>query len=188
MHKQQRGFTLIELVIVIIVLGVLSATAVPKFLNLREDAEISRVKALGAAYQQAVNFINVRWNMLGVKGGYSNMPGFANGEVDVSDTGFPIGTDKGGASGNMTHPKNIGRGEKACVSLWTTLLETPPTVSLINDGSDFQAYRKTAGSGSDFTQCHYIYRALGDEAGDIETAKISIKYDSVTGKVTTTIQ
>lgn len=186
MHKQQSGFTLIELVIVIIVLGILSATAVPKFLNLRQDAEISKVKALGAAYQQAVSFINMRWHMLGVKGGYVNMPGFGDGDIDVSDTGFPIGTDKGNSSGVMGEPRNIGKGDQACVDLWSSLLETPPSVSL-SDDADFQAYR-TGSNGSNLTECHYIFRALGDTATTIVNAKISIKYDSVTGKVTTTVQ
>ena len=187
MKKQQSGFTLIELVIVIIVLGILSATAVPKFINLRDDAEISRVKALGAAYQQAVSFINIRWNMLGVKGGYVNMPGFGDGTVDVSDTGYPIGTNKGNSSGFMSQPRNIGKGNQACVNLWDSLLETPPSVSLTDDGSDFQAYRRGS-NGSNLSECHYIFRVLGDTATTIENAKVSIKYDSITGKVTTTIQ
>ena len=36
--KNQNGFTLIELVIVIVLLGVLAAIAVPRFVNLEEDA------------------------------------------------------------------------------------------------------------------------------------------------------
>ena len=37
--KKQAGFTLIELVIVIIILGILAVTAAPKFLNLQDDAK-----------------------------------------------------------------------------------------------------------------------------------------------------
>ncbi|MFT5805983.1 MAG: MSHA pilin protein MshA [Moritella dasanensis] len=37
--KINSGFTLIELVITIVVLGVLSATAVPRFIDLKEDAK-----------------------------------------------------------------------------------------------------------------------------------------------------
>jgi MSHA pilin protein MshA len=38
--KKQSGFTLIELVIVIIILGILAVTAAPKFLNLQDDAAL----------------------------------------------------------------------------------------------------------------------------------------------------
>lgn len=39
MKTQQSGFTLIELVMVIVILGILAATAVPKFVNLTGDAQ-----------------------------------------------------------------------------------------------------------------------------------------------------
>ena len=186
MQKQHNGFTLIELVIVIIVLGILSATAIPKFLNLRDAAEISRVKALGAAYQQAVDNVHIRWNTLGLTRRQIDMPGFADGTVDVNDNGFPLGTTKG-IGGSMTDPHNIGKRNEACIDLWVILLEIPPTVSLTKDGSDFQAYKMTDDNGYK-SQCHYIFRVLGDEAEKIADAKVSIKYDSVIGKVTTTIQ
>ncbi|HAA96802.1 MAG TPA: type II secretion system protein, partial [Alteromonas macleodii] len=37
----QQGFTLIELIIVIVLLGILAVTAAPKFLNLQDDARDS---------------------------------------------------------------------------------------------------------------------------------------------------
>ncbi|MBM7073074.1 prepilin-type N-terminal cleavage/methylation domain-containing protein [Shewanella sp. 202IG2-18] len=39
--QKQQGFTLIELVVVIIILGILAVTAAPKFINLQSDARKS---------------------------------------------------------------------------------------------------------------------------------------------------
>lgn len=53
--KNQSGFTLIELVIVIVLLGVLSAIAVPRFVNLEDDAQEAALNASAAAVTSAMN-------------------------------------------------------------------------------------------------------------------------------------
>ena len=55
--KRNAGFTLIELVIVIIVLGILAATAVPKFINLQDDAKEAAMNGVEAAVNSAANIV-----------------------------------------------------------------------------------------------------------------------------------
>lgn len=53
--RRSKGFTLVELIIVIVVLGVLSVTAAPQFINFSSDAEKSRLQGLKASLQSALD-------------------------------------------------------------------------------------------------------------------------------------
>ncbi|WP_028864107.1 prepilin-type N-terminal cleavage/methylation domain-containing protein [Psychromonas aquimarina] len=55
--KKQSGFTLIELVIVIIILGILAATAVPKFVDLQGDAREAAMKGMKGALEGAATLV-----------------------------------------------------------------------------------------------------------------------------------
>jgi MSHA pilin protein MshA len=55
-----KGFTLIELVVVIVILGILAVTAVPKFINLQEDANQSVMLSMKGAIASADKLISLK--------------------------------------------------------------------------------------------------------------------------------
>ena len=58
--KYQKGFTLIELIIVIVILGVLAVTVAPRFINIGSDARIAAVKSLEQAINSAIKLSQLK--------------------------------------------------------------------------------------------------------------------------------
>ena len=121
-HKEQ-GFTLIELIVVIVILGILAVTAAPKFMNLTSDANSAVVKGLAGAIRSASQTIYAKSkvNRNGANPSYVcatdecigeeylsaeeqqkktqdlyNAADARNGWIGVTDKGYPISGYSGG--------------------------------------------------------------------------------------------
>lgn len=67
LSSNQTGFTLIELVIVIVILGVLFATAMPKFFAIRSEANKAVLKSMGGAILSSANIVYAQSIINGVQ-------------------------------------------------------------------------------------------------------------------------
>ena len=81
----KKAFTLIELIFVIVIIGVLSAVAIPKFSHLSSNSKVAAELATASTIQSAIDDVHSDWII--------NEDGFKWGndknESDVNDNGYP---------------------------------------------------------------------------------------------------
>ena len=122
------GFTLIELVAVITILGVLAAFAISRFVDLSEEAHTETSRAAATGFDAAARLVRARW---------------------LTDPGptVQLGSDTVGVNADGWVTGN-------CVDLWNTILETPPPVNagFANGADGYGAFSFGVGG------CVYIYQ------------------------------
>ena len=115
--QKQSGFTIIELVIVILVIGILSAVALPRMIDLSTQARKSVILAITGNLSTSVELLRSQWIAEGKNPTVTNFDGqiFYIGANNIKGTVQNIGTS------NVT---TLALSD--CVDLWNALLMNPP--------------------------------------------------------------
>ena len=137
LNTKQNGFTLIELVIVIVLIGILAATALPRFADLTGDARLAVAQGVAGNFAAAASIAHAQWIADGGTSSVDSVTLEGSTTVYVTDEGWPetVGTAPT-TSGTTT--------ASGCVGLWNGILHNPPSVAT-SSGSDFTA---TVGTGT----------------------------------------
>jgi len=88
MRRNNGGFTLIELIVVIVILGILAVTAAPKFIDLQSDARLATLNGMKAAINSAVSLTYGKSLVLGKEKNETGTVKINGDDVDVC-YGYP---------------------------------------------------------------------------------------------------
>ena len=191
MNNKQTGFSLVELVVVIVVVGLLAVAALPRFLDITDEAKKASIEGIAGGFATGVLSARAQWEAEarpsitnnGEKQNVVNYDGVdfwltrsesANGLATGFRDGYPIAVKEG----NSQFPTKVT--DLTCISLMENLLQNPPSVDTVANAKDNNDVKYSAQVGDSANSCIYV-----QQEGNTEH---QFEYEIKTGRVTVTLQ
>ncbi|WP_375751517.1 prepilin-type N-terminal cleavage/methylation domain-containing protein [Vibrio sp. HN007] len=177
--RKASGFTLVELVVVIVIVGLLAVAALPKFLDVTDEAKKASIEGVAGGFATAVLSARAQWEAearpKNTSGSNSvNYDGTTFLLTSSSNSGFrdgyPIALDNGSGSDSSAT-------SSSCRDLMDELLQNPPQVAVVGSTTSDSNYSAEAINSG---ECRYTQ--LEGTTGHYFT------YDVNTGRVTVSLQ
>lgn len=180
--KKQQGFTLIELVIVVIILGLIGAAAVPRFLDATDDARDASIEGVAGGFASAVGLARAQWELLG-RPSVANAINYDGVNVFLSNEGYPtaISQARNATQMSATH----------CSDIFGTIINSSPSITASANGGVLYKYLATLSNETTGDICNYFLTSTLAATGNNLTAPADttvagsqgFRYNPTTGAV-----
>jgi MSHA pilin protein MshB len=189
--QKQHGFTLVELITVIFVVGLLSVVAIPRFIDVQDRADLAAIEGVAGGLASGVSLVRAQWEVLGKPDENPVLVPYGSASIGVDPlSGFP----SSGSDATSTGTDNLS--DQTCTDIFNTVLHNAPSITPSYQKNDlknsryYSFYFSETGE-PDINLCIYAStRGFREQtfasAGDVDTKALEanrITYDPSTGDV-----